>query len=49
VCEVLEGLLVADGFTVLNQGRKIPLPIFGNRNKFRQGFSEILAAARLLP
>jgi hypothetical protein len=28
VCELLEQLLVADGFTFLNKGQKIPVPIF---------------------
>jgi hypothetical protein len=49
VCRVLDQRLVADGFTVLNQGRRIPLPMNGNQPKFRQTFREILVAARLLP
>lgn len=35
ICELLEPLLVRNGFVVLNRGQKVPFPSTGNQNKFR--------------
>jgi hypothetical protein len=45
VCRVLDPLLSADGFNVLNRGRKVYLPINGNQGHFRQQFPALLAEA----
>jgi DNA invertase Pin-like site-specific DNA recombinase len=42
VCRVLNPPLTADGFRVLNRGRKVYLPINGNQGHFRRQFGEIL-------
>jgi hypothetical protein len=47
VCRVLDPLLTADGFQVLNRGRKVYLPINGNQAHFRRQFAEIVASTGL--
>jgi hypothetical protein len=47
VCEVLDPLLTADGFNVLNRGRKVYLPVNGNLGHFRRQFPEVLVSAGL--
>jgi hypothetical protein len=45
VCRVLDPPLTADGFQVLNRGRKVYLPINGNQGHFRRQFREILVSS----
>jgi hypothetical protein len=45
VCRILDPLLTADGFHVLNRGRKVYLPLNGNQPDFRRQFPEIMADA----
>lgn len=45
VCRVLDPPLTADGFQVLNRGRKVYLPINGNQGHFQRQFGEILASS----
>ena len=45
VCRVLNPPQTADGFRVLNRGRKVYLPINGNQGHFRRQFGEILVSS----
>jgi hypothetical protein len=47
ICDVFERLLVADGFTVLNRGARIPLPMYKYVPDFHRLFKEALTAAGL--
>jgi hypothetical protein len=47
VCRLLDPPLTADGFRVLNRGRKVYLPINGNQGHFRRQFGEILFSSGL--
>lgn len=44
VCELLEPLLTARGYTVLNKGRSVAFPSHGNQPKFRGAVREILSS-----
>jgi hypothetical protein len=44
VCRVLEPVLLADNFNVMNRGRKIYLPVNGNSH-FQRQLREILTRA----
>jgi len=44
VCRVLDAPLRADGFRVLNKGRKVYLPMNGNQPHFHRQFVEVLAS-----
>jgi hypothetical protein len=41
VCDLLEPKLVADGFNVLNEGRRVYFPSHGRQNDFARQFREI--------
>lgn len=45
VCDVLEPLLVADGFYVVNRGRRVYFPSTGRQPEFHEQFGEIREAA----
>ena len=45
VCRVLEPVLLADKFNVLNRGRKVYLPVQGNQSHFHRQLREILTRA----
>jgi hypothetical protein len=42
VCTLLEPILNAHGFSVLNRGRTIPFPSNGQQGKFREVVREVL-------
>lgn len=46
VCDLLEPLLVADGFKVLNHGVRIPFPATGNQLQFRGKFAAVIGRER---
>ena len=42
VCTLLEPILTAHGFPILNRGRTIPFPSTGQQNRFRRAVREVL-------
>lgn len=42
VCTLLEPVLTAHGFPILNRGRTIPFPSNGQQNRFREAVREVL-------
>ena len=44
VCSLLEPILAAHGFPILNRGRTIPFPSTGQQNKFRSAVSQVLGS-----
>jgi hypothetical protein len=42
VCTLLEPVLTAHGFPILNRGRTIPFPSTGQQNRFREAVREVL-------
>ena len=49
VCRILEPMLTAEGFTVLNRGRKVPFPSTGQQTRFHAQFGTILDETGLGP
>jgi hypothetical protein len=49
ICRLLEPLLIADRFKVINNGRPIYFPSHGRQNQFHEQFSTILASANISP
>jgi hypothetical protein len=45
VCTLLEPILVAHGFPILNRGRSIPFPSNGQQNRFREVAQHVLGTA----
>jgi hypothetical protein len=45
VCKLLEPKLVADGFNIINRGRRIPFPANGHQRKFSDQFGSVMRAA----
>jgi hypothetical protein len=46
VCTLLEPVLAAQGFPILNRGKVIPFPSTGQQNKFRQAVRQVLGIER---
>ena len=42
VCRLLDARLQSDGYNVINQGKIVPFPAFGNQGKFRKVVTELL-------
>ncbi|MGO9933451.1 MAG: hypothetical protein ACLPV8_16800 [Steroidobacteraceae bacterium] len=45
ICVLLEPILTAHGFPILNRGRKIPFPSNGQQNRFREVVRQVLGSA----
>ncbi|MHC2584514.1 hypothetical protein ACVI1J_003303 [Bradyrhizobium diazoefficiens] len=43
VCRILEPVLLADNFNVIDKGRKVYLPVQGNQSKFDRQLRETRA------
>jgi len=43
ICRLLEPKFVSDGFNVVNKGRIVPFPAFGNQARFRRVIAAILS------
>jgi hypothetical protein len=43
VCALLEARLRADGFDVINRGRRVAFPSHGQQPKFHRAFAELVA------
>lgn len=48
VCTLLEPILTAHGFPILNRGRTIPFPSTGQQNRFREAVREVLGRQRVI-
>jgi hypothetical protein len=44
VCTLLEPILTAHGFPILNRGRTIPFPSTGQQNRFREAVRQVLGS-----
>lgn len=47
ICEMLEAVLRAVGFNVINAGTVIPFPASGNQNKFHKNIKKVLGEANI--
>jgi hypothetical protein len=47
VCELLEPRLVADGFNVLNGGRRVPFPVMHHTERFHREFAALASDAKI--
>ena len=43
VCRLLEPKLLSDGFNVINGGKIVPFPAFGNQTRFREAIATVLS------